>query len=131
MPCNQNCPLKKIDMSKERLQQMDIPLKEEVYESYVLSEHHRSNFAKDVNWKANKPLELVHTDVCGPIKPMLTGHNRYFITFIDDFSRKTWVYFLKRKSEMLNCFKDFKAIIEKQSGYNIRTMKSDQGGEYT
>jgi hypothetical protein len=62
---------------------------DEVYESCVLSKHHRSSFAKEVNWKANKPLELVHTDVCGPIKPMSTEQNRYFLTFIDDFSRKT------------------------------------------
>jgi transposase InsO family protein len=104
---------------------------DEVCESCVLSKHHGSNFAKEVNWKANKTLELVHTNVCGPIKPMSTGKNRYFLTFIDDFSRKTWVYFLKRKSEELNCFKDFIAIVEKQSGYKIRTVRSDQGGEYT
>jgi len=73
----------------------------------------------------------VHTDVCGPIKPMSTGQNRYFLTFIGDFSRKTWIYFLKRKLEVLNCFKDFKAIVEKQNGYKIIIMRSDQGGEYT
>jgi len=44
-----------------------------VCESYVLSKHHRSSFAKEVNWKANKPLALVHTNVCGPIKPMSIG----------------------------------------------------------
>lgn len=104
---------------------------DEVCESCVLSKHHRSSFAKEVNWKAKRPLELVHTDVCGPITPMSTGQNRYFLTFIDDFSRKTWIYFLKRKSEVFNCFKDFKAIVEKQSGYMIRTVRSDQGGEYT
>jgi len=69
--------------------------------------------------------------VCGPIKPMSTGQNRYFLTFIGDFSRKTWIYFLKRKLEVLNCFKDFKAIVEKQNGYKIIIMRSDQGGEYT
>ena len=104
---------------------------DEVFESYVLSKHHRSSFAKEVNWKANKPLELVHTNMCGPIKPMSIGQNRFFLTFIDDFSRKIWVYFLKRKSKVFNYFKDFKAIIEKQSGYKIKTVRSDQGGEYT
>ena len=74
---------------------------DEVYESYVLSKHHKSSFAKEVNWKANKALKLVHTDMCGPIKPMSTGKNRYFLTFIDDFSRKTWINFLKRKLEVL------------------------------
>jgi len=104
---------------------------DEVFENCVLSKHHRSSFAKEVNLKANKPLELVHTNVCDPIKPMSTGQNRYFLTFIDDFSKKTWIYFLKRKSEVLNYFKDFKVIIKKQSGYKIRTVRSDQGREYT
>ena len=62
---------------------------------------------------------------------MSTGQNRYFLTFIDDFSKKIWVYFLKRKLEVFNYFKDCKVIIEKQSGYKIRTVRSDQGGEYT
>jgi 5'-3' exoribonuclease 2 len=98
---------------------------DEVCESCVLSKHHRTSFAKEVNWKTNKPLELMHTYVYGPIKPMSTRQNRYFLTFTNDFSRKTYIYFLKRKSEVLNCFKDFKAIIEKQSGYKSRTMRSD------
>jgi len=64
--------------------------------------------------------------VCGPIKPMLIGHNMYFFfIFIDDYSRKTLVYFLKRKSKVLNCFKEFKAIIKMKSGYNIKTMRFD------
>ena len=79
---------------------------DEVRKSYVLSKYHNTSFTKEVNWKANKPLELVHTNMCGPIKPMSTRHNKYF-TLINDFSRKTWIYFLKRKLEMLNCFKDF------------------------
>ena len=69
--------------------------------------------------------------MCGPIKPMLTRHVRYFFTFLNDYSRKTWIYFLKRKSEMLNYYKDFKVIIEKQSGYNIRIVRFDQSEEYT
>jgi len=103
---------------------------DKVCESSVLNKHHRASFAKKVNWKANKPLELIHIDVCGLIKPMSTRHNRYFLTFIDDYSRKVWVYFRKRKSEVLNCFKYFKVIVEKQSGYNIKTIRFHQGEEY-
>ena len=62
---------------------------------------------------------------------MSTGYNRHFLTFIDDYSINTWVYFLKRKSKVFNCFKKFKVIIKKQSGYNIITLRSDQGEEYT
>ncbi|GMP36892.1 hypothetical protein CsSME_00008847 [Camellia sinensis var. sinensis] len=83
------------------------------------------------NERATKPLELVDTDVRGLLKPMSNGQNRYFLTFIDDYSRKTWVYFLKRKSEAFSIFKEFKAFVEKQSRYYIKTLQSDQGGEYT
>ena len=62
---------------------------------------------------------------------MSTEHNRYFLTFMDDYSIKKWVYFMKRKLEELNFFKEFKVTVEKQSGYNIRTLRFDQGGEYT
>ena len=84
-----------------------------------------------MRWKASNPLELVHTHVCGPLKPMSNGKITYFLTFIDDYSRKTWVYFLKRKSEVFDTFKEFKTLIEKQSGYYIKMLRSDHGGEYT
>ena len=57
-------------------------------------------------------LESIHSDVCGPINPSSNGGKRYFITFIDDYTRKTWVYFLKEKSEAFNTFKSFKARVE-------------------
>jgi transposase InsO family protein len=56
---------------------------------------------------------------------------RYFLTFIDDASRKVWVYFLTDKSEVFQKFKVFKAAVEKQSGLKIKELRSDSGGEYT
>ncbi|KAI9152926.1 hypothetical protein LWI28_003161 [Acer negundo] len=103
----------------------------ELCESCVLSKQHRNSFGKKANWRATMPLELVHTDVCGPLTPVSNGQNQYFLTFIDDYSRKTWVYFLKRKSEVFDYFKEFKTLVEKQSGYHIKALRSDQGGEYT
>ena len=58
------------------------------------------------------------------------GGSFYFLTFIDDFSRKTWIYFLRHKSETFSKFKEFKALIEKQSGKSIKMLRSDGGGEY-
>ena len=52
------------------------------------------------------------------------------MTFIDDYSRKTWFYFLKQKSETFDKFKEFKAFVEKQSGLSIKILRSDRGGEY-
>ena len=68
--------------------------------------------------------------MCGPIDPISLVKNRYFLLFIDDFSRKTWVYFLKEKLEVFNAFKKFKVLVEKQSGYYIKAMRSDRGDEF-
>ena len=56
--------------------------------------------------RATKSLQLVHTNVCGPIKPSSLGKSNYFLLFIDDFSRKMWFYFLKQKSEAFGAFKE-------------------------
>ncbi|KAL0379260.1 UNVERIFIED_CONTAM: Retrovirus-related Pol polyprotein from transposon TNT 1-94 [Sesamum radiatum] len=56
--------------------------------------------------------------------------NRYFILFIDDYSRMTWVYFMREKSEVFKIFKKFKNLVEKQSGQRIKVLRSDRGKEY-
>jgi hypothetical protein len=60
----------------------------------------------------------------------IIGGSIYFLTFIDDYSRKTWVYFIKHKSETFDKFKEFKALVEKQSGLSIKILISNRGGEY-
>ena len=57
--------------------------------------------------------------------------NRYCVTFIDDYSRKTWIYFLKPKSEVFERFREFKTLVENQTGKKIRVLRTDNGGEYT
>ena len=59
------------------------------------------SFPKESNSRAKKPLELIHVDVCGPIKPSSLGKNNYFLLFIDDFSRKNMGLFLKAKIRSL------------------------------
>ena len=76
-------------------------------------------------------LEVVHSDVCGPIKPTSLGGNRYFVSFIDDFSRKSWVFLMKEKREVFSKFQQFKTMAETQSGEKLSTLRSDNGGEYT
>ena len=95
-----------------------------------MAKQHHEIFPKGVSYKAKKPLELVHTDFCGPMRTQSIGHSDYFLTFIDDYSRKTWVYFLKKKSETFSKFKEFKALVENQSDRQIKVLRSDRGGEY-
>ncbi len=54
----------------------------------------------------------------------------YFLTFIDDHSRKTWIYFLKTKDKVFYRFKEFKALVENLIGKKIKVLHSDNGGEY-
>jgi len=55
------------------------------------------------------------------------GSNKYFLTFVDDFSRKTWIYLLKNKDEVFHCFKIFKTFVERESGRQIKMVRSDEG----
>ena len=75
-------------------------------------------------------LELVHTDICELNGILTRGGNRYFITFIDDSSRFTYVYLLKHKDAAFNVFKVYKAEVENQLGKKIKIIRSDRGGEY-
>ena len=100
-------------------------------EGCIFGKHSRRSFPQESFSRAKEPLELVHTDLCGPIKPSSFGNNNYFLLFIDDFSRKTWVYFVKEKSEVFGVFKRFKAFVERESGYYIKALRSDRGGEFT
>ena len=80
--------------------------------------------------RAGGLLELVHTDVCGPMNVKAREGYRYFVTFIDDYSRYGYTYLLRSKSETFDKFKVFKAEVEKQLDRSIKSLRSDRGGEY-
>ena len=80
--------------------------------------------------KAKAILEYVHTDVWGPSPCPSLGGARYFVSFIDDFSRKVWVYFLQSKNETFDRFRKWKSMVEKQSGKKLKVLRSDNGGEF-
>ena len=76
-------------------------------------------------------LDYVHTDVWGPSKNESLGGNRWFVTFIDDFSRRVWVYMMKHKDEVFDIFLKWKKMVETQTGRRVKTLRSDNGDEYT
>ena len=94
----------------------------QIYEECVVSKQHRSKFPKGKSWRVKEVLQLVYSDICGPINPTSNGGKRYFITFIDDLSRKTWVYFLQEKSKAFSTFQNFKALVENETGKKIQTL---------
>ena len=58
------------------------------------------------------------------------GGKKYFVTFIDDFSRKLWTYLIKNKSEVIKVFAKFKSMVERQSDRKLKVLRTDGGGEY-
>ena len=87
-------------------------------------------FPQKAETEAENILDIIHTDVCGPFNVQSIGGSRYFLTFIDGRSRKVFVYFMKTKDQVLENFKAFKAMVEKQTGKAIRMLRSDNGGEF-
>ena len=110
---------------------LEIKNTNEVCEGCILGKHCRDSFPRETTSRAFIPLELVHSDVCGPMQTVTKAGNRYFLTFIDDCTRMCWVYFLIYKYEVFSVFKRFKATVELQSGYKLKKLRSDRGGEYT
>ena len=75
-------------------------------------------------------LDYIHSDVWGLAQTRSHGGARYFVTFMDDYSWKIWVYFMREKSEVFAKFKEWKAEVENQIGRKIKYLRSDNGGEY-
>ena len=76
-------------------------------------------------------LEIIHSDVCGPMSSNSLSVYAYYVSFIDDFSRKTWVYFMKNKDKVFSKFKEFKALIKNHIEKKIENFISDNRGEFT
>ena len=75
-------------------------------------------------------LERIYSDVCGPIGVESFGGSKYFVSFIDGFSRYAHVYTISNKSEVIKCFEDYCKIVENETGKKVRSIRSDNGGEY-
>jgi hypothetical protein len=76
-------------------------------------------------------LDLIHSNICGPMSVESVSGSKYFVLFIDDYSRKTWIYFLKTKDQVFNRFQEFRALVENQTCKKIRVLRLDNKGEYT
>jgi hypothetical protein len=91
----------------------------------------RTQFKSKKFPSTEKPLQLVHMDLCGPSRKECTEKEIYFMLIIDDYSRLTWVSFSKEKSEAFEKFKVFKALTENQTGKRLKAVRSDRGGEFS
>ena len=80
--------------------------------------------------RSTHKLQLVHSDVCGPMQTQSIGGAKHFVTFIDNYTRCCTVYFMKHKSEVLHKFKEFQVTTSNDAGRAIGTLRMDNGGEY-
>ena len=101
-----------------------------VCQGCILVKHPEHKFERASNERTSAPLELFHSDISGPFPHMSMSQSKYALTFIDDFSRYCWVYFLNNKSEVFDLVKVFKALVENQSRRRLNILRSDNGGEY-
>ena len=99
-------------------------------ESCQLGKHIRSSFPRSVSQRASSPFALVHSDIWGPSRIKSNLGFQYFVTFIDDYSRCTWVFLMKNRSELFSIFQIFYNEIKNQFGISIRILRSDNGREY-
>jgi hypothetical protein len=82
------------------------------------------------NRKTNGILDLIHSDLCGPMTSLSMNGCLYYIIFIDDCSRKTWIYFLNTKDESFSRFQDFKNLVENETGRHICVFRKGNGKEF-
>lgn len=89
----------------------------------MVGKQHREVIPKKRIWRAKQQLQLIHSDICGPISHESHGNKRYILTLIDDISRKLWVYFLNEKSEAFTIFKEFKTMAEKETSLALCCLR--------
>ena len=98
-------------------------------EPCILGKQHRVTFARSTK-HSEGVLDLVHSDVWGSAPIFAKCGARYFVTFIDDHSRKVWIYLIKEKLEMFVRFRVSRAEVE-ESERQVKCLRSNNGGEYT
>jgi hypothetical protein len=90
----------------------------------------RLRFNKKERQRAEGKLDIIHTDLCGPMRKASAGGAQYVLTFLDDYTRKSDVFLLKQKSEVFEKFKIYKSRVENETGRKIKALRSDNGSEF-
>lgn len=101
----------------------------EFCENCIFGKADRAKFPKGVH--ISKCIsEYVHSDLWGPAQVPSLSRGRYFVTLIDDYSRKVWLDVLKSKNQALEKFKVWKTLVENQSGKREKTLRTNNGLEF-
>ncbi|XP_066341168.1 uncharacterized protein [Miscanthus floridulus] len=100
-------------------------------DSYLAGKQRRLPFPKVAKYHAKEALELIHSDLCGPITPTTNGGRRYFLLLVDYCSHYMWLQLLTSKDEAATTIKKFKTHAEAESGKKLCVLRTDSGGEFT
>jgi hypothetical protein len=101
-----------------------------IFEGCVLGKHPQKKFDKGKTHMASFPLDIIHSDIMGPFPHPSINKVRYVLIFFDDFSHFIWTFSLRKKLEVFQHLKDFKAPVETQSGNIVKVLQTDNGWKY-
>ena len=100
----------------------------QTYEHCLIGKTCRKPFRSST--RSEHPMQIIHSDICGPLNVKARHGASYFITFIDDFTRYSYIYLLSHKHEALSCFKSYMSLVENQLDRKIKVLRTNRGGEY-
>ena len=103
---------------------------DELCEACLAGKQRCAPFPNQAKYRAERPLELVHGDLCGPITPATPSGKKYMLLLVDDMSRYMWAILLASKDEAPVAIKKFKAAAELEANAKLRTFRTDRGGEF-
>ncbi|GJZ34576.1 retrovirus-related pol polyprotein from transposon TNT 1-94 [Tanacetum coccineum] len=92
--------------------------------------HHRASFKTKQNFSIRKCLHLLHMDLFGPVSPMSINHEKYTLVIVDEYSRYTWVYFLRKKSQAPEMIMSFIMMVTNQNDVKVKQIGTDNGTEF-
>ena len=102
-----------------------------LYESCLVAKQRRSPFPVEASYRADKALQLLHGDLCGPISPATFAGKNYFLLLVDDHTMYMWVVLIKSKDEALEAVKKIRAAVEVELNLKVMALRIDHGGEFT
>nr|GEU63741.1 retrovirus-related Pol polyprotein from transposon TNT 1-94 [Tanacetum cinerariifolium] len=104
--------------------------KDKTSSAYEKGKHHRASFKTKRSFSINKCLHIINVDLFGPVKPQSLNHNKYNLVILDEYSRFTWVFCLKKKSDAADCIISFIRKMENLNEVKVKELGSDNGTEF-
>ena len=100
-------------------------------ESCLVAKQRRAPFPAEASYRADKALQLLHGDLCGPISPATFAGKNYFLLLVDEHPRYMWFVLIKSKDEAVEAVKKIRAAVEVEQNLKVMALRTDRGGEFT